>query len=98
MAGTVVGLIIKYLLDKRWIFADPSTGLRAHGGKFALYSLVGLFTTAIFWGAETVAWLAWGTNAAREAGAVLGLAIGYLIKYRLDKRFVFGAPSVEIQS
>ena len=25
----------------------------------------------------------------RELGAILGLTIGYIIKYKLDKRFVF---------
>jgi hypothetical protein len=29
------------------------------------------------------------TTEARYIGACIGLAIGYIIKYRLDKRFVF---------
>lgn len=91
-AGTATGLVVKYLLDKRWIFADRSSGLRAHGGKFALYCLAGLFTTAIFWGTETAAWLVWQTHFAREAGALAGLAAGYVVKYRLDRRFAF-APA-----
>lgn len=91
-AGTLVGLVVKYALDKRWIFADREGGLRAHGRKFTLYTAMGLVTTAIFWGAETAFWLAWRTDLAREAGAVLGLAVGYGAKYRLDRRFVF-APA-----
>lgn len=87
--GTLVGLVIKYLLDKRWIFADTSRSLRAHGRKFTLYSVMGLFTTGIFWATETTFWLVGQTEAMRETGAVLGLAIGYLVKYRLDRRFVF---------
>lgn len=87
--GTLIGLVVKYLLDKRWIFADASRGLAAHGRKFSLYTLMGVATTLIFWGTETIFWLAWQTQAAREAGAVLGLAIGYAVKYRLDRRFVF---------
>lgn len=90
IAGTLVGLVVKYLLDKRWIFADLSTGLAAHGRKFSLYTLMGVATTLIFWGTETIFWLAWQTHSAREAGAVLGLAIGYAVKYQLDRRFVFG--------
>jgi putative flippase GtrA len=89
VAGTGAGLVLKYALDKRWIFADPETGLKAHGRKFGLYTAMGLVTTAIFWGFETVAWLIWHSDFAREAGAVLGLAIGYVVKYRLDRRFVF---------
>lgn len=88
-AGTVVGLIVKYLLDMRWIFFDPDGGVRAHGRKFTLYALTGVVTTAIFWGTETVFWLVWNTGAMRELGAVLGLTLGYVLKYRLDARFVF---------
>jgi len=89
IAGTLAGLVAKYLLDKRWIFHDTDTGLRQHGTKFSLYALMGLATTAIFWGAETGFWLIGKTTAWRETGAVLGLAGGYVIKYRLDRRFVF---------
>jgi len=84
--------VVKYLLDKRWIFADAETGLRAHSRKFSLYSAMGLITTAIFWASETAFWLAFGTHEARELGAVLGLAAGYVVKYQLDKRFVFTRP------
>lgn len=90
--GTAVGLVIKYALDKRWIFADTQTGLRAHGRKFSLYTAMGLITTAIFWATETAFWWVWQTHLARETGAVLGLAVGYVVKYQLDRRFVFTAP------
>lgn len=88
-AGTVAGLVVKYVLDKRWIFDDRSTGLRAHGQRFSAYAAFGLLTTAIFWGFETAFWLWGGTDGWREAGAVIGLTIGYVLKYRLDRRYVF---------
>mgnify|MGYP002621237236 CR=1 FL=1 len=87
--GTAVGLVVKYILDKRWIFYDTATGVAAHGRQFSLYTAMGLVTTAIFWGTETAFWLIWQTHFAREAGAVLGLAVGYVVKYHLDRRFVF---------
>ena len=87
--GTGVGLVLKYVLDKRWIFADATTGAAAQGAQFALYTVMGLVTTAIFWGTETAFWLIWGTDAMRELGAVLGLAVGYVVKYHLDRRLVF---------
>lgn len=87
--GTLVGLVIKYVLDKKWIFFDAGTGLKQHGAKFGLYTAMGLVTTAIFWGTESAFWFAWRTEAMRELGAVLGLAVGYVVKYRLDRRFVF---------
>ncbi len=92
--GTALGLVVKYALDKRWIFADRETGLRAHSRKFGLYTAMGLVTTAIFWATETGFWLAFGSHTAREVGAVLGLAVGYVVKYQLDRRFVF-APRQE---
>ncbi len=92
-AGTAVGLVIKYLLDKRWIFHDFETGLRNHGRKFSRYTAMGLITTAIFWGIETAFWLIWQTDLMRELGAVIGLSIGYVLKYQLDRRFVFSTCS-----
>jgi putative flippase GtrA len=50
---------------------------------------MGLVTTAIFWATEYAFWLVWGTQLMREVGAVLGLAVGYIAKYQLDRRFVF---------
>lgn len=85
--GTFVGLFLKYILDKRWIFKDTSTGIQ--GKKFSLYTAMGIVTTLIFWGVETTFWLIWQSNAMRELGAVIGLSIGYTIKYGLDRRFVF---------
>lgn len=91
--GTGVGLVIKYILDKRWIFHDVSTGARAHGERFTRYTLTGVVTTAVFWGMESAAWFIWKTDLMREVGAVVGLAIGYVVKFQLDKRFVFAGTS-----
>ncbi len=85
--GTLIGLAVKYALDKRWIFHDRGTTPLPR--QFALYSLMGLATTALFWGTETAFWLLWHSDAARELGAALGLTVGYVVKYRLDRRFVF---------
>lgn len=95
LAGTAAGLVLKYLLDKRWIFADRSRGLAAHGRRFSRYTGTGVLTTLIFWGAESAAFAAFGTDLAREAGAIAGLAVGYVVKYRLDRRFVFSPVQAE---
>lgn len=87
--GTLVGLGVKYALDKRWIFYDARAGLQDETRKFTLYTLTGVATTAIFWSSETVFWLVGQTHTMREIGAVLGLTAGYVIKYNLDSRFVF---------
>jgi putative flippase GtrA len=88
-AGTIVGLVVKYVLDKRWIFRDMESGVRKHSQKFSLYAATGIATTAIFWGTETAFWLIWRTDLMRELGAIVGLSIGYVVKYNLDRRFVF---------
>lgn len=87
--GTGAGLVLKYALDKKWIFYDATAGARAQGGQFMLYTAMGLVTTAIFWASETAFWFVGHTQGWRETGAVLGLAVGYVVKYRLDRRFVF---------
>ncbi len=51
-AGTATGLAAKYLLDKQWIFYDADSGVSAHARKFSLYTVMGVVTTAIFWGME----------------------------------------------
>lgn len=92
-AGTLTGLVLKYVFDKRWIFDDRTGGIGHHGRQFSLYVLMGLATTIVFWGTETVFWAAFATTAAREAGAALGLSVGYFIKYHLDRRFVFSTDT-----
>lgn len=52
--GTLVGLGVKYYLDKRWIFFDHKKGVHHYSRQFSLYALMGIFTTTIFWGFETV--------------------------------------------
>ncbi len=94
--GTLVGLVVKYVLDKRWIFYDVETGVKAHAGKFSRYTAMGLITTAVFWGTETLFWALWQTTAMRELGAIIGLSVGYVIKYQLDRRYVFTDRKLEL--
>lgn len=93
VAGTGTGLVAKYLLDKRWIFDDQSAAI---GQQFALYTVMGIATTVIFWGSVALAWAVWGTDAARIGGAVVGLTIGYVTKYRLDRRYVFTDARLQV--
>lgn len=88
-AGTAMGLLVKYFLDKYWIFEDLSVGAIEATKKLSLYTLMGIFTTAIFWGTETLFWLIWRTDLMREIGAIIGLSVGYFVKYHLDRRYVF---------
>jgi putative flippase GtrA len=87
--GTLAGLPLRYFLEKRYIFSFESKNIKHDGQLFILYSFMGVFTTAIFWGTEYAFHLIFTTDVMRYIGGVLGLTIGYYIKYQLDKRFVF---------
>ena len=87
--GTIAGLITKYILDKHFIFKDLDNSIENNSKKFLLYSINGIFTTLIFWGFESFFYFIYETAAAREFGAILGLSIGYFLKFKLDKKFVF---------
>lgn len=87
--GTLVGLVTKYALDKRYIFGDNDNSVTNNVRKFYLYTLNGVITTSIFWGMESLFYFTYHSTFARELGAIIGLAIGYFLKYRLDKKYVF---------
>lgn len=91
--GTGTGLLVKYGLDKRFIFHFTPKTVSHNSKTFALYTLMGAATTAIFWSFEYGFWLIFKTSEMRYLGGVIGLVIGYLAKYHLDKRFVFNAAS-----
>lgn len=88
--GTGTGLVLKYLLDKRYIFRFRARNAAHDAQTFVLYVGAGVLTTALFWLSEWAFDHAFGGDRVmRYAGAVLGLAAGYWLKYHLDKRFVF---------
>jgi putative flippase GtrA len=87
--GTLIGLVVKYVLDKRLIFYDETRGIVGRGWQFARYVATGVLTTAIFWGFELGAYHAFHSETARYVGGAIGLALGYWTKYQLDKRLVF---------
>ena len=89
LIGTATGLPLRYLLEKRYIFAFKSDNIKHDGQLFVLYSFMGLFTTLIFWGTEYAFHLIFADESMRYIGGVIGLAIGFYVKYRLDKKYVF---------
>lgn len=91
--GTVVGLFVKYVLDKKWIFKFRTEGAGHDAKLFILYSIMGIVTTAIFWSAEYGFDKIFGTEIMRYVGGAIGLTIGYIVKYHLDKMFVFRISS-----
>jgi putative flippase GtrA len=89
VVGTGTGLVTKYVLDKKYIFGFRAKNAAHDGRTFALYTLTGLVTTLVFWGFEFGFDHVFDSKGMRYLGGVIGLAIGYFMKYRLDRRFVF---------
>lgn len=87
--GTGTGLVAKYLLDKKYIFKYTTQSIGHDAKLFYLYTVMGLITTVIFWGMEFGFDYLFDTRLMRYVGGVIGLAIGYVLKYHLDKKFVF---------
>jgi len=85
---------VKYLLDKAFIFRFTARDKLHDVQTFGLYTVMGIATTAIFWGFEFGFNHAFRSKEMRYLGGLIGLAIGYWTKYHLDKRYVFrgGAP------
>lgn len=52
IVGTGVGLVVKYILDKYYIFRFQTRNLIHNTQIFVLYTFMGLATTTIFWGFE----------------------------------------------
>ena len=96
--GTVMGLPLRYFLEKRYIFNFTSKNLVHDGKLFIFYSAMGVITTLIFWGTEYAFHLIYDTDFMRYLGGVLGLSIGFYVKYQLDKKYVFVNSSNEAVS
>lgn len=89
LIGTAAGLAIKYVLDKHWIFRHTTANAGKEVKTFALYAGMGIVTTAIFWCTESAFHWVFGSEAMRYLGGLIGLVIGYAVKYQLDKNLVF---------
>jgi putative flippase GtrA len=93
LTGTGVGFVVKYVLDKKWVFLDTYDGHAAELRKVIFYGFFGVATTILFWAVELGFWHIWLTAEAKYTGAVIGLAAGNLIKYLLDRHYVFRKPA-----
>lgn len=92
LAGTAAGLPVKYVLEKKHVFGFRADSVGHDGRLFVVYGFFGVFTTAVFWGTEYAFHVAFRSDAMRYLGAGIGLAIGYVLRYQLDRRFVFVRP------
>jgi putative flippase GtrA len=93
LGGTLAGFFVKYALDKRFIFFDGFHSARHETMKLGLYGVTAILTTLVFWSLELGAWILWHTSFAKYVGGAIGLCIGYLTKYVLDRRYVFSGAT-----
>jgi len=89
LVGTAMGLPLRYFLEKRYIFNFTSKNLVHDGKLFVFYSAMGVITTLIFWGTEYAFHVIYDTDFMRYLGGIIGLSIGFYVKYKLDKKYVF---------
>jgi putative flippase GtrA len=92
--GTLVGFAAKYGLDKYFIFFDTYSGHAREAGKVLLYGLFSIVTTLVFWSFEAGFWAIWHSDLAKYSGAIIGLALGYAVKFLLDKHVTFRPVAV----
>jgi peptidoglycan biosynthesis protein MviN/MurJ (putative lipid II flippase) len=97
LVGTAAGLPLRYFLEKRYIFNFKSQNLKHNGKLFVFYSAMGVITTLMFWGTEYAFHLIYDTEFMRYVGGVIGLAVGFYVKYQLDKKYVFVSRNSEVQ-
>ena len=98
LVGTAMGLPLRYFLEKTYIFNFTSKNLVHDGKLFVIYSAMGVVTTLIFWGTEYTFHLIFDTDFMRYFGGIIGLSIGFYVKYQLDKKYVFVHGSNEAVS
>jgi positive regulator of sigma E activity len=87
--GTITGFIFKFYVDKKYIFSGENTIFSMK--ELFLYASTAILTTIIFWSFELIFLYLFESKAFKIFGAVLGLSIGFLIKYQLDKKITFNS-------
>lgn len=97
LVGTAAGLPLRYFLEKRYIFNFITHNLAHDGRLFVFYSAMGVITTLIFWGTEYAFHLIYDAEYMRYVGGVIGLTVGFYVKYQLDKKYVFVSRNSEVQ-
>lgn len=90
VVATIIAFVFKYLVDKIFIFKDKTKYLsKTHFVQVFLYGFFAIFTTLIFWSFELTFKYFLNFKNSHYLGAVIGLTIGYTIKFLLDKKYVF---------
>lgn len=89
--GTITGFLFKFYVDRKYIFTREDTIFSLK--ELMLYSSTAILTTTIFWSFELIFLYLFESKAFKISGAVIGLSIGFFMKYQLDKKITFN-PNV----
>ena len=89
--GTILGFLTKFILDKFIVFRNKHESTAATVKQIVIYGLFAVLTTVIFWSFEIGFRLLYKSETMDLAGGLIGLAIGYTVKFFLDKKFVFNS-------
>ncbi len=87
--GLFVGFVIKYVLDKKYVFNDGYENHKAETKKAGLYAFMSILCTIISVGVTGSFKILLGVQLAKRVGWFLGLLLGYTAKFFLDKKYVF---------
>lgn len=91
--GTVIGFLFKFVVDKFVVFeeklsANRKAEIQKTSKQISIYFSFAIFTTMIFWGFEFTFKILLSGNW-YLFGGLIGLIIGYTVKFLLDRKFVF---------
>ncbi len=90
--ATVTGFVFKYFCDKLVVFKDTTATISTkHFKMVLLYGIFAILTTIIFWSFSAAFKLLFTFNGSAYLGSIIGLTIGYTIKFYLDSKFVFNS-------
>ena len=96
LIATGVAFIFKYIIDKAIVFEVNGVldSKKMKIRQFGLYLLFSFITTIIFWGIVLVFKMIFADQWAELVGTVVGLSVGYTIKFFLDSKIAF-KPAIE---
>ena len=87
--GTGTGFLTKFILDKFIVFKEKHKNLAHTLYQMFIYGSFAIITTIIFWSFEISFKILFTMKNSEIIGGLIGLIIGYTVKYFLDKRMVF---------
>jgi len=89
LTGTILGFVTKFILDKFVVFKEQNESAARTFRQITLYASFAVITTLIFWSFEIGFNVIFKSGIWDIVGGLIGLAIGYTIKFFLDKKYVF---------